>query len=47
MDNRYFDNQTSKLKTTLQVAMIYIVIAIVITLIVNFNEVISYLKTLL
>jgi hypothetical protein len=43
----HFDKQEKRYKTSIQVAMIYAIIAALIAFIVNFNEVVIYLKTLL
>jgi hypothetical protein len=43
----HFRKQEARYLTTLKVAMIYAIIAALIAFIVNFNEVVIYLKTLL
>jgi hypothetical protein len=46
-ENNYFNKKNEGFKTSLKVAMVYGIIAALFALISNFNEVISYLKTLL
>jgi hypothetical protein len=43
----HFGKQEQRYKTTFQVFLIYAIIAALIAFIVNFNEVVIYLKTLL
>ena len=44
--NNYFDNQNQRFKTGLKIGFFYMIIAALFALISNFDEVISYLKTL-
>jgi hypothetical protein len=43
----HFDKQEKRYKTSIQVAMIYAIIAALGYVIINFDIVVSYLKTLL
>lgn len=44
--NNYFDNKNKKFKTTFQVVLIYIIIGSVVALIVNWSEVLTFIKSL-